>query len=39
MKYKYPKISNTLSYKRIDEDSIEVVDHLTENRFTLMNTI
>lgn len=34
MKYKYPRISNTLSYKRVDKNSVEVVDHLTDNSFT-----
>jgi len=33
MEYRFPKISNTLSYKRIDEDTVEVTDHLTENSF------
>ena len=34
MNYKYPRISNTLSYARVDETSVEVVDHLTDNSFT-----
>lgn len=33
MKYRYPRISNTLTFKRINTDSVEVVDHLTDNRF------
>lgn len=33
MKYRFPKISNTLSYKRIDKDTVEVTDHLTDNSF------
>ncbi len=39
MKYKYPKISNTLSYKRIDENLIEVTEHLTDNVFELEKEI
>lgn len=35
MKYKYPCISNTLSYRRIDTNSVEVIDHLTDNTFML----
>lgn len=34
MNYKYPRISNTLSYERVDENSVEVIDHLTDNSFT-----
>lgn len=34
MKYRYPKISNALTYQRIDDNSFEVVDHLTDNSFT-----
>ena len=33
MHYKYPRISNTLSYERVDENSVEVIDHLTDNSF------
>jgi len=33
VKYRYPRISNTLTFKRINTDSVEVVDHLTDNRF------
>lgn len=33
MKYKYPKISNTLSYKRIDNCTVEVTEHLTDENF------
>ena len=33
MKYPYPKISNTLTYKRVSADTVEVVDYLTENSF------
>ena len=34
MKYTYPKISNALTYKRIDRDTVEITDHLTDNSFT-----
>ena len=34
MKYRYPKLSNTLTYRRKDADSVEVVDHLTDDSFT-----
>ena len=34
MKYRYPKISNALTYKRAG-DLVAVVDHLTDRRFTL----
>ena len=33
MKYKYPKVSNTVTYRRVDSDRIEVVDFATGNSF------
>ena len=33
MKYTYPKISNTLTYKKIDYNTVEITDHLTDNSF------
>lgn len=35
MKYSYPKISNTLTYQRMDDDTVEVVDHITDDRFAM----
>ena len=34
MKYKYPKIGNTLTYRRINDDEFEVVDYLSDNSYT-----
>lgn len=33
MRYLYPKISNTLTYKKIDNETVEVTDHLNDNIF------
>jgi hypothetical protein len=33
MKYKYPKISNTLKYKRINDLEVKVIDCVTEKEF------
>lgn len=33
MKYRYPRINNTLTYKKIDQDEIEVTDSFTEEAF------
>ena len=35
MKYPYPQISNVLGYRRIDADTVEVTNHLYDERFTL----
>lgn len=34
VKYEYPKISHALTYKMIDDNSVEVVDGFTDNSFT-----
>lgn len=39
MKYRYPKISNVLTYRRVDEHSFEVVNHLTDNKYVMGNKI
>ena len=35
MKYTYPKISNCLTYKRCDVDSVAVTDHITDEVYTM----
>lgn len=35
MKVPYPQLSNVLGYRRIDADTVEVTNHLYDERFTL----
>ena len=33
VRYKYPKISNALTYRRIDSNTVEIIDHINDQSF------